>query len=202
MRRVFRQVDRGERVELRKVPDELLWHYEDHAFATPLSEGWREVAQWQANWDGGPGLRRVVRVRDLDAPFDPAFDEAVMARAEAIALALVDDLRPWGAEDPRVFVWQLGKIDDIGNASDVLQHTHTIVRELGIDHIDVIPVELDDPYGAFGPNGPPSIPRAMVGRRLSQLPDPLARVAELRALGVHVSLAGDEVRLAIIGTST
>jgi hypothetical protein len=201
--RIYRQVDRGVETEPTLVHDERdrFPHYVDRRFDGPLPPGWRVERKWISNWDGGPGLRRDVRVLDRAEPFSDAFGRAaeVMARAEALACELVERLRVWGAPTPRVFVWQLGGIDEVGNAPDPLQKRDVILRELAFLPTKVIPPEIDDPYGAFGPAGPPVVPRELVGRRLDELPDPEPLLRELRALGVRVDIAGDEIRLALAG---
>lgn len=201
LRRIYRQVERGIRTKLTLVHEEgqLVPHYIDEQFDGPLKPGWRVESRWTTNWDGGPGLRRDVRVLDSAEPFSDVFTAAseVMARAEELALELVECLRVWGAGAPLVFVWQLGKIDDYGNAPDPLMKRHLILRELAYLPTDVVPSDFDDPHGAFGPDGPPVIPREIVGRRIVELPDPTPILGELKELGVQVESAGDEIRLSL-----
>lgn len=174
--RIYRQVDRGIKTRLTLVREEgeLFPHYIDREFDGPLLPGWRVETKGIPNWDGGPGLLHAVRVLDSAEPFNDAFASAthVMARAEQLACELVERLRVWGACAPRVLVWQLGELHDYGNAPDVLGKRHAILRELADLPTNVVPPELDDPYGAFGPDGPPVIPREIVGRAIDELPDP------------------------------
>jgi hypothetical protein len=201
-KRIYRQVDRGSATEPTLVHEEgrPLPCYVDRSFDSPLLPGWRVESKWVSNWDLGPGLRRDTRVFDSAEPFSDAFTMAddVMKRAESLAHELVERLRVWGAGDPRVFVWHLGEIEDIDSSSDVLMKRAVILDELVQLATDVVPSEIPDPCGAFGPDGPPIPPRAIVGRRLDQLPDPIPITSELRDLGVDVAVVGDEIRLALV----
>lgn len=197
--RVYRRVEHGTKIELALVHEEgsRIPHYVDRRFDTPVPPGWRVERQWQPNWDGGPSLRRDMRVLDTEEPFDAAFavNEEKVRRAEQLALALVEHMRVWGAVEPRLFVWQLGGIDAVGSAPDVLWRRREILDELA--GLDLVPAEIDDPYCAFGPNGPPLVPRALVGRPVAELREADPLLADIRALGVWISLAGDEIRLAL-----
>ena len=218
--RVFRRVDRGEEISPVRVDDGRFAHYVDRHFDGQLLPGWRVVTSRQANWDGGPDLRQDVRVCDLPEPHGDA-DRAVfvpdaMARAELLSVDLVDRLRPWGAIDPRWYVWHVERIDRVGGSTDPLSDVTLIVRELAetpptetaaaawadlAARGAALPSELDDPYGTFGPGGPPRIPRALVGRRVAELADPFEVLAAIHVLGVHVAIAGDEVRFAVARTA-
>src|SRR5262245_44854823 len=193
LRRIYRRVDHGTKIQLSLVHEEgePFPHYVDRRFDAPLEPGWRVESQWIANWDGGPGLRRDLRVLDSEEPFDAAFaaSEATMQRAEQLALALVKNMRVWGATEPRQYVWQLGGIDTVGSAPDVLWTRKEIIDELAHAAFDRVPSEIDDPYGAFGPDGPPRIPMAVVGLTLAELRDVDPILEAIRALGVYVSLA-------------
>jgi len=203
-RRVFRRADPGEHIPLTLVEDGGRPHYVAHRFATPAPPpGWRALYWGQENWDGGPGLRRELRVCDRPAPHDAAdlarFTAArdAMIRAEQLAVVLIDRLRPWGAVDPTKIVWMIGAIHRHGGR-DPLRPVMTVREEIGDAPL---PQQLPDPYGTFGPSGPPEIPEALVGKRLSELPDPFEILAEIRALSIGLDLAGDELTLALLDGS-
>lgn len=195
--RIYRRVEHGTSIELTLVREQgsPFPHYIDRRFDTPLPPGWRVEIQRQPNWDGGPSLRRELRVCDTAEPFDAAFTEETMRRAEELAVALVEHLRVWGAAEPRVFVWQLDGIDNIDSAPDVLSKRRVILDELvGLEHV---PAEIEDPNYAYGPNGPPLVPAALVGRPVADLRDGDPLIAAIDALGVYISFAGDEIRFAL-----
>lgn len=182
------------------------------------------VVRMQQNWDGGPPLRERVAILEEALVMAPERLAAVQAALAAVARALA----AWDVGAVATCTWVTG--EDRARAlaghrcDDRLGKLHDLVQEVAFEHKvgsragygpiaraqewdrmvrvgAVVPQELEDPYCAFGPSGPPVVPVAWRGRAVCDLENPYPALLELGSMGHWLgNLTGDEAVLPLLAT--
>ncbi|WAS94565.1 hypothetical protein [Nannocystis punicea] len=200
--------------------DERLPYYEGDEPPTAPAGAVIET-RTQANWDGGPPLVERVAIveEELSLPAERR------AAVEAALAAVVPVMAAWGVGPLATCTWVVGEPRALSLAAqrrgDCLRALHEVVWEVASDHglnlgneygsaaraqewermahADVVfPEELEDPYYAYGPSGPPVVPKGWRRRPVRELEDPFAPLLALASAGFQLlKLAGDEAVLCL-----
>ena len=175
------------------------------------------VTRTQQNWDGGPELHERVAILEEVLTMAPERVAAVEVAIGGVSRALA----VWGVGAIAICTWVTGdgRARELAaqRSGCCIGPLYDLVTEVASNHgldsysrfgLDaracdwaklaqagvVFPQELDDPYCAFGPSGPPIVPERWRGRAVRDLDNPFPAMQALAAHGlVILGLTADEV---------